>query len=222
MIVERAAESTPMIEVKLAIDKAETALRELRLRSSAKLLAALNRMTSAEIEGWAVDVDDTVRSLNARLSIDRGGVRKAKDALRAAVARAVTARVPGSNTLAGNVAKIYEVADEWTNDLEDYLHEFQQMQRRMRAYRKSPGLMTRAEKAYQDALQKVLNLESEPTVSCDESGDDMVLRLVATIPAGLYDNPEELLRMERSVHEEVAKQDDKLVGRIALTYAVAA
>ena len=220
-LVERANETKAVSDIKTLIDVTEREITERRLANVGLIRAVLNRLTLAEIEGWPVDVDDTVRAVEQRLAADRAQIRDAKAKTRTAIATAVSKRIPGAHTLGGHTVKLYEAVDECANEVEDFLHELKAIQRRMKAKRKSPSLITRAELAYQHAFKKVLRVD-DPKAVCEESDGDIILRLTAKVPSELFDDPDRLIEAERAVHEEVAKEDEVLVGRIALAYERAA
>lgn len=219
-IVERAAEQKPIAEIKSAIDAAVRTLSEGRLTVSETMRFYLGALSAAELEGWQLDVDPVVRLLEQSLSNDRRSIRPAREALRKAIDIAVARHVPGANTLHGYAQRATGAIDAWTNDLEDYVHELKEIQKRMRIYKQASSPITRAEAAYKRALVKCLQLSEEPTSTTELTGMDMIMRVSATVRPELLDDPEALLEAERSVHDEVELEDPLLVGKVALSYAV--
>jgi hypothetical protein len=217
-VVESADSTTAAGRLKEGADELAIACLDLRRWLAADMRAALAMVARADFEGWEMNLDAPIKALEEGAAKLKGPQDTFKKTLHSFMMRVHAARVPGANTLHNSEKKIIDSLNDVMNDIDDYLSDFRDIQKRTKTYRNSPSLITRAENAYKRAFKKVLSLEEGIISERDEIDGMMTLRMLVQVPPDLLSDAEALIEKERLVHDEVALEDNILVGRVAIDY----
>ncbi len=207
-------------EVLLGLQRFVRSIEQEVAKKSAVIRASVYRslemLTTAELDGWAVNAepnllelkalqtslaDDSFRILpvvkqtvKAWRKVDREQSRKAQeqyDRLKAAIVGAET-------------------------DLEDFIDALNAVQRRMTPDVKKASPITRATAAYSEAVIAAGFQSQVAQMSSPREGPFLVIKI--PVDDRTADNPEELARIEDVIHETVRAVDQSLMGRAVISF----
>lgn len=190
-----------------------------RLVVTATIKDSLAMVARAELDGWNVDVDSTLASLRANKASFEEKVNELKATIRREITRLHAASGPGRNTLYASRDKIFKTVDDISNDLDDYVTEYEAVKARMAIYKSAVAPIDRAANAYEYAFRKVFGDDIKTTKQIEQLDGATTLRLSVSLnDSDLLSDAARLLALESNVHDLVGVTEEGAIGKIAIDY----